>query len=246
MTQDAQHRLPSPTPRRSNYWLLGASLLLHIFVLLLIAGPFKNPPQKIVHKPRAIKATLVYPQFVTPPLPSSKQQPASPAKDSVAPEVVGKSASTVTAQVSSPIPVVKTIPPVKEKIVNSATTKPGVISDNQGPSVKEQVQQQLKGFNQQAIADVAAEEATRYRRQLSSPSLLGKPATSQLSEEEKFSQARQVRANCSNKLNQGVAILSMITGGNVTCSKQPDIDAFIQDRIDKKAHIPAQGHYHKP
>ncbi|MFT6897494.1 MAG: hypothetical protein ACJA13_001901 [Paraglaciecola sp.] len=201
--------------------------------MLLIARPFKNPPQTIVHKPKAIKATLVYPKFITPPLPSPKQQPV-PAQNIVAPEVVEKSASTVTAPVSSPIPVVKTIPPVKEKIVNSTNTKPAVISDNQGSSAQEQVQQQLKGFNRQAIADVAAEEAARYRRQLNSPSLLDKPATSQLSEEEKFRKARQVRANCSNMASQGVAILSMIGGGDIKCTNQPDIDAFIQDRLNKK------------
>lgn len=236
MTSDALHRPFSPAPSRSSYWLLCVSLLLHILVLLLIARPFKNPPQKIVDKPKIIKASLVYPKFVTPPIPSPKQQTVPSVENTVAPDAVKKSTLTVEEPLQSPPPVVKSVTPAKDKTVSFTTTKPAVVNDKQGQSAQEQVQQQLKGFNRQAIADVAAEEAARYRRQLNSPSLLDKPATSGLSEDEKFRKARQVRANCSNIVTQGVAILANITGGNIKCTNQPDIDSFIQDRIDKKAH----------
>jgi outer membrane biosynthesis protein TonB len=231
MTPDAFHKPASPFPRRSSHWLLCVSLLFHILILLLIARPFKNPPQKIIHKPKVIKATLVYPKF-TAPLPSPEPQPEIKAEEKVVPAAEEKSPLTIDKPVPLP-PVVKTVPPVEEKTVN-VPPKSAVIIDNQGPSAQEQVQQQLKGFNRQAIADVAAEEAARYRRQLNSPSLLDKPATSQLSEDEKFRKARQVRANCSNIASQGVAILSMIGGGDIKCTNQPDIDAFIQDRLNKK------------
>jgi hypothetical protein len=207
---------------------------LHILVLLLIARPFKNPPQKIIHQPKLIKATLVSPKFTPPPLLSPKPKPATRVKNKVAHEVKDKSALAVDKPVSPPIPVNKTVPPVAEKKVNVPPPKPTVMIDNHGPSAQVQVQQQLKGFNRQAIADVAAEEAARYRRQLHSPGLLDKPATSHLSEDEKFRKARQVRANCSSIASQGVAILAMIGGGDIKCTNQPDVDSFIQDRLNKK------------
>jgi hypothetical protein len=233
MTPDAEYRTALPAPRRSNYWLLGVSLLLHILLLLVIARSFKDQPQKIIHQPSAIQATLVYPTFVTPPLSSAKQQPV-PEKNSVAPDVVEISAATVEAAVPSVLPVIKKIPLVDEKPVEFIATTPVFIRGKQEISAQEQVQHQLKGFNKQALADVAAEATARYRRQLNSPSLLDKPATSQLSEDEKFATARQVRVNCLNMASQGVAMLSMITGGTIACSNQPDVDGFIQDRLNNK------------
>lgn len=242
MTTDALYRPSSPGAPRSSYWLLCASLLLHILLLLLAARPFKEPPPKINDTPSAIKATLVYPQFVAPPLPLSKQPPVPRVEKQVAHEVVKESALTVAAKLA----VIKTIPPVKQKTGNLTTTKPGVVRGNQGATTEEQLDRQLKGFNQQAIADIAAKEAALYRQQKNSPSLLGKPAANKLSEDEKFRKARQVRANCSSRVNQGIAILSMITGGSIACTEAPGVGSFIQERIDKSAHLPAQDPAGKP
>lgn len=251
MISPAQHRPCSTVPAsRSSFWLLSASLLVHGILLLLIVRSSNSPTNTTKPNHRTLKATLVYSTLPVAPNTSPTRPQVPRAEKIMAPEAVQinleKAAHRLKSVDSTQIPAVNMTPPDENETVSLTPIKPAVVSDYQGPSTETQVQQQLRGFHRQAVADIAAHEAARYRQQLSSPSLLDKPAISQLSEDQKFHQARQVRANCASKFTQGVAILSTWTGGNIACSKPPDINSFIQDRLHKKAQLPARTAINKP
>lgn len=113
------------------------------------------------------------------------------------------------------------------------------LAEGQEQTVADKVKDQLHSSTQQSIADLAAEEAARYRREQTSPSLFDKPELSQLTEDEKLEKENEVLADCSSYTNKGVAVLSGLMGGNIKCTNTNGAESFIQDRLNKTAHLPA-------
>ena len=119
-----------------------------------------------------------------------------------------------------------------------SSTRPE-LAEGQEQTVADKVKDQLHSSTQQSIADLAAEEAARYRREQTSPSLFDKPELSQLTEDEKLEKENEVLADCSSYTNKGVAVLAGLMGGNVKCTTTNGAESFIHDRLNKTAHLPA-------
>ncbi|MFD2819246.1 hypothetical protein [Paraglaciecola chathamensis] len=119
------------------------------------------------------------------------------------------------------------------------SSKKPTLAEGQEQTVADKVKGQLHNSTQQSIAELAAEEAARYRREQTSPSLLDKPELSQLTEDEKLEKENEILADCSSYTNKGVAILAGLTGGNIKCTTTNGAESFIQDRLNKSAHLPA-------
>lgn len=119
------------------------------------------------------------------------------------------------------------------------SSKKPTLAEGQEQTVADKVKGQLHNTTQQSIAELAAEEAARYRREQTSPSLLDKPELSQLTEDEKLEKENEILADCSSYTNKGVAILAGLTGGNIKCTTTNGAESFIQDRLNKSAHLPA-------
>ncbi len=119
------------------------------------------------------------------------------------------------------------------------SSKKPTLAEGQEQTIADKVKGQLHNSTQQSIAELAAEEAARYRREQTSPSLLDKPELSQLTEDEKLEKENEILADCSSYTNKGIAILAGLTGGNIKCTTTKGAESFIQDRLNKSAHLPA-------
>lgn len=119
------------------------------------------------------------------------------------------------------------------------SSKKPTLAEGQEQTIADKVKGQLHNSTQQSIAELAAEEAARYRREQTSPSLLDKPELSQLTEDEKLEKENEILADCSSYTNKGIAILAGLTGGNIKCTTTNGAESFIQDRLNKSAHLPA-------
>ncbi|MDO6840037.1 hypothetical protein Q4602_11205 [Paraglaciecola chathamensis] len=173
------------------------------------------------------------------------------------PPAVKQTPDPVVAPVPEPEAVAETVPePSKTEVAQPKTeseasfmqqdplappesSKKPTLAEGQEQTVADKVKGQLHNSTQQSIAELAAEEAARYRREQTSPSLLDKPELSQLTEDEKLEKENEILADCSSYTNKGVAILAGLTGGNIKCTTTNGAESFIQDRLNKSAHLPA-------
>ncbi|MBU3018874.1 hypothetical protein KO519_14385 [Paraglaciecola agarilytica] len=173
------------------------------------------------------------------------------------PPAVEQTPDPVAAPEPEPEAVAETVPePSKTKVAQPITeseasfmqqdplappesSKKPTLAEGQEQTVADKVKGQLHNTTQQSIAELAAEEAARYRREQTSPSLLDKPELSQLTEDEKLEKENEILADCSSYTNKGVAILAGLTGGNIKCTTTNGAESFIQDRLNKSAHLPA-------
>ncbi|WP_160182154.1 hypothetical protein [Paraglaciecola mesophila] len=174
-----------------------------------------------------------------------------------APPAVVQTPDPVVSSEPEPEAVVETVPsPSKTEVAQPKTeskanfmqqdplappesSKKPTLAEGQEQTVADKVKGQLHNTTQQSIAELAAEEAARYRREQSSPSLLDKPELSQLTEDEKLEKENEVLADCSSYTNKGVAVLAGLMGGNIKCTTTNGAESFIQDRLNKSAHLPA-------
>ena len=154
------------------------------------------------------------------------------------------------------------LPPIEEQIVNTETpalaaneeaeTRPPVkVIPTQQPVQKtpssivygnapDTVRQQLSGLNQTKLQELAQQAAREYQEQKNSPKLNLKRVDPFVTEDQKLRDSVQVRVNCSSNTNKVATILSGFLGGTLKCSKGPNIDSFIQNRLNKTALLPAK------
>lgn len=98
----------------------------------------------------------------------------------------------------------------------------------------------LKSLQQQQQNKVAAQASKDYRLQKNSPEINTQIQDPFMSEDEKIMDSLKVRADCSSTSKQTAAVLLSFLGGQIDCSTPPAINSFIQDRINKKSHVPSQ------
>tara|TARA_R110000772_G_scaffold99217_27_gene199131 strand:+ start:497 stop:1360 length:864 start_codon:yes stop_codon:yes gene_type:complete len=168
------------------------------------------------------------------------------------PEPIAPEPALEAPSKQAPEPTIETLPAVPQPEIKSdanfiqqdplaspADTERPKMADDQAHTVADKVKNQLHSSSQRSIAELAAEEAARYRREQTSPSLLDKPELSKLTEDEKLQKENEVLADCSSYTNKGIAILAGLTGGNIKCTTTNGAESFIQDRLNKTAHLPA-------
>jgi hypothetical protein len=100
----------------------------------------------------------------------------------------------------------------------------------------------LKSFQQQQQNRLAEQASQYYQQRKNSPVINTDVKKPFMSEGEKFKDNLKVRADCSSSTKKTTVVLLSIFGGNIDCSKQPTIEGFIQNRINKKSNLPEQYH----
>lgn len=98
----------------------------------------------------------------------------------------------------------------------------------------------LNSFQQQQQNKVAEQASRYYQKQKNSPEINTVLQNPFMSEDEKIMDSLKVRADCSSASKQTTAVLLGFLGAQIDCSKPPPISNFIQDRINKKSHLPDQ------
>jgi hypothetical protein len=239
-------------------WLIGASILFHVLMLLVFNQGFSIQAEKRLEKEpekiNKIRATLVFtPEMLAAELepeskPKIEQSPVQeeqitpkdiPADE--APEVVvseplenefveNKPAETETLETDTP-ELTKQDP---------AGSNPGPADENQpkytAPTVvsRDLAKHHLNSYTQQRNQQMALEAARTYRQQRSTPDFPAANIDPYKTEEEKFQQSLQVKADCSSTTNKSVATLASLFGGNIQCSKPPPFQEFIDKRLNKQ------------
>lgn len=100
----------------------------------------------------------------------------------------------------------------------------------------------LNSFQQQQQNKVAQQASRYYQQHKNSPVIDEEVEDPFITEGEKLMKTNEVRVDCSSITNKLVIGAAFITGGrNLKCSKAPEINGFIQDRINKKSHSLGQG-----
>jgi hypothetical protein len=95
----------------------------------------------------------------------------------------------------------------------------------------------LKSFQQQQQNRLAEQASQYYQQRKNSPVINTDIKEPFMSEGEKFKDNLKIRANCSSSTKKTTVVLLSIFGGNIDCSKQPTIEGFIQNRINKKSDL---------
>ncbi len=102
----------------------------------------------------------------------------------------------------------------------------------------------LQQYNLQQDANIAA-EASRYFRQQKNGAIIDAPNKDRfVSEEQKLLKKTKIRANCDGSARKIAAAMLSLLGGVIDCTKKPDINSFIKQRINKQPHL--DGKYKKP
>ena len=278
MKADFNPSLPRrPKAKVGTLWIILASLLLHLVIVILIArSPNEIPNFETANdaapKTKPIAARLIFTPISQPkePVPADKPEPANdvnlvttsepaPTPDATAKRAPPPTVESEPVAVAPPEPIalpesVPELPPDEvsqseakseasfmqhDPLALPESSKRPHIAEGQEQTVADKVKDQLHTSSQRSIAELAAEEAARYRQEQTSPSLLDKPELSQLTEDEKLQKANEVLADCSSYTNKGIAILAGLTGGNIKCTTTNGAESFIQDRLNKTAHLPA-------
>jgi hypothetical protein len=99
---------------------------------------------------------------------------------------------------------------------------------------------QLNSLNQAKLQDLAQQAAKEYQEQKSSPNLDLKPVDPKVTEDEKLRDSVQVRVNCDSNTNKIASVLSGFMGGTLKCTEGPEINSFIQNRLNKTDLLPAK------
>ncbi|GAC11490.1 hypothetical protein [Paraglaciecola chathamensis] len=256
---------PRPKPKTGTLWIILASVLLHLGILFLVAQTPHEIPNFDTSKDGEVKIKPITARLIFPPIevpaevestPVDSLEPIDSPEPMDSPEPIN-SPEPVVAPEPEPEAVAETVPePPNTEVAQPKTeseasfmqqdplappesSKKPTLAEGQEQTIADKVKGQLHNSTQQSIAELAAEEAARYRREQTSPSLLDKPELSQLTEDEKLEKENEILADCSSYTNKGVAILAGLTGGNIKCTTTNGAESFIQDRLNKSAHLPA-------
>jgi hypothetical protein len=98
----------------------------------------------------------------------------------------------------------------------------------------------LNSFQQQQQNRVAEQASRYYQQHKNSPVIDDEVKNPFMTEDEKFRGSLKLRADCSSTSKKTTAVILALLGGQIDCAKPPAIEGFIQNRINKKSHLPGQ------
>ncbi|MBU3002182.1 hypothetical protein [Paraglaciecola arctica] len=101
------------------------------------------------------------------------------------------------------------------------------------------VKRHLNSFQQLQQNKMAEQASRNYQKRKNSPVINGQVQDPFMTEDEKIRESFKVRADCSSASKQTTAVVLGFLGAQIDCSKPPPISGFIQDRINKKSHLPS-------
>lgn len=245
---------PSPQPIG---WLIGASVLFHVLMLMIFNHGFSIQAEKKTEKTNKIRATLVFtpemlaaelkPELQQSPieeeLPTPKDIPKNEApepleKNLVENQLPEKDTTELTKKddvfQEETIQEVAELDNVDQKSPESPSAP--FIENQSLPTVvsRDLAKQHLNRYSQQRNQQMAQDAARNYRQQQRSPDFPAANVDPFKTEEEKFQESVEVKADCSSTANKSVAMAAFLFGGNIKCSKPPPFQDFIDKRLNKE------------
>ena len=215
--------------RKNELVFVGISVLIHVIAIGIMMRPTPNPiPSHSKPEERAIKARIIYPtlpqQAALEPLPVEEEPTLADTKPMVSDEP--------PEQISAPTERLADTEQDRRQ-QEQQTLKPEVSGNSassqrvsSGRAIKRFMQQQ----NNQAIESLSRQQSATYARQLNSPDLnlpeYVAPQDQQL--------IKPKIVACDKTAVKVFKTLSQIMGGNLRCLEQPNIDEFIQKRLEKR------------
>lgn len=250
---------PSPQPIG---WLIGASVLFHVLMLMVFNQGFSIQAEKKSEKVNKIRATLIFtpemlaaelePELQQSPveeeLPVPKDAPINEASEFLEKELV----ENQLPEKDTPVLIEKDDAFYEETFQEEAIQEMAELDnvdqkspespsapfiENQSlPTVvsRDLAKQHLSRYSQQRNQQMAQDAARAYRQQRISPDFPAAQVDPFKTEEEKFQESVEVKADCSSTANKSVAMVASIFGGNIKCSKPPPFQDFIDKRLNKE------------
>lgn len=230
------------------------SVSFHLVILYLMQQGASSKPLKDLNKTPKVKplqAQLIFElptQPITPPEPVPLPEPTIESKPK--PELIEQPSTT---SASKKVAITKPQPPaiikpqvevqkpldVAEPVIQKVATQPKINSQFTGTAGKH-----IQQYNAEQDAQMVSEASRYFQQQKNSP-LIHAPKRNQfVTEEEKLMNQTKIRANCNGTAKATVAILLGFMGGNVSCTRPPSINGFINKRINKESSLPAK--YNRP
>ncbi|MCF2949547.1 hypothetical protein L0668_15610 [Paraglaciecola aquimarina] len=209
-----------------------------------ISKPQLKTPNK---KPLQAKLYFELPQPVT-------KSIATPSQIEIKPKVKPATSKT-SVDLPSEKPPVKTMtkrPPEVKQMINISPTTESNLTAQKPVQALVPINSQFTGiagkhvqqYNLQQEAKMMDEAGRYYQQQKNSP-IIHTPNNNQFkSADEKLINNIKVRANCDGAARKTTAVILGFMGGMVDCTSKPDINSFIEKRINKHALLPAK--HNKP
>lgn len=246
---------------KQNKFLL-LSFFAHLIIIYIVAQSVTFPPvpDSAPQEPDLIQATLIFDLPVAPvatPIEETPVRPAQPSESTSPP--IGSETSAddpveVITEPSTQEPP-ESLPPelaietdqedldktseVIDSVSNEQPARPAVTQER-GVSATSMARRHLSQFQQQQRNRVAEQAARNYQQYKNSPIINDEVKNPFMTEDEKVRDSLKIRADCSSTGKQTAAVLLGFLGGQIDCSKPPPISGFIQDRLNKQAHLPGQ------
>ena len=210
-------------PKTSHWFTVLFSVFFHLILIALCAFSFSLDTQRpafqkpITPDQKPINAVLVFPTSAIP-------------NDTEIPQrAIVKTPETRHTGSLSALPKQKAIeePAIVGGDIPSKTENPPKIDPPR--RIKKSTQAYLQRQFQQRLHNLSETESEQYRQGITSPKLNIPNWQSITTEPE----VKPIVVRCDNQIANTVRLLGNIMGGRMRCNATPDIDPFIQKRINK-------------
>lgn len=243
--------------------IFAISLLAHVIVIYVMARSTKLPAMTELNETNqpVIQARLIFalppvvvpPEEKTPEPEKSKSTPVEPKPEPIEEVIIEEITNDAVADESATQAVLEDVhkeenqQPTTQKTVEEPFFQNNTISPAIAPQnpLTNMARRHLRSFQQQQQNKVAEQASRSYRQQKTSPVIDDDGKGNFLTEDEKFTDSRTIKADCSSTGNKTTAVLLSFLGGQVDCSQPPPINSFIQNRINKESQLPSLKHQQK-
>lgn len=233
--------LPHHYLQRLPPWLttVSLSILFHLVLLALISHYWGRKAVPLQVPGQVISASLIFPlttkiAVAEKPTPTeisnnTEPQPAAPLPlneaDKSAKPRAAKSERVLTSR-----------EPAVEQVTGQTDVRPEL--EIKGPSslnysILGSGKSQIEAINALKDNQLAMTASKAYQQARLSPEIKVPQRDPFVTEEEKFAKTLQIKTDCSNTLNLTLRVITGITGGVIQCSELPQIDGFIQQRLEQ-------------
>lgn len=225
----------------------GVSIGAHLLLLFwLVSQPSVNPQHAVTPEPALVLNSYLYqaprPSTTEPtsnaePLASAVEPSASIIEPSAMVEKLSKSIDEPVApeqDIQDPPPELKEA--VAEPTPASIEATQSVYTTEQTTrSTAARLMQGVRRAQQQQTEEFINQGSRELQQQWHSPALSRMQTDGiQLTATEEFMKKQQVKVNCDSTTAKVFAVLSGISGGNLKCSQLPEIQGFIDKRVNKE------------
>lgn len=235
------HRQPS---NRGIAVFVLASLIIHAMIVWLFSRGGISLPVETQQSIEPIQARIIYPELpkVEVELPIV-EQPVEAAPEAIENDVIEDEVIASEAIESEPVPT--TQPEVSHPIdaeeieqaelatelpVEESNQPPSTTLNSSGTSTMSLTERYLNRYHQQQMQSQSEMASEEYRRSINSPDL-DIPTMAEIAEEPG---PKTQTVACDDTAANVLRIMSQLVGGTLRCRDKPDIDEFIQKRLDKE------------